>query len=464
MSKVRIVSQYPYTRDPNTIYYNRTLREISVNTPKGHTKFQSIFIPKEIDVISVNGWYPIYESSDLAESNSPSSSFIVLGQAELGPAPAGVTYPVYMPVGVTPSYQGNYVDPGADDDGDGILNFRDPDIIGSSGLPNAGYSGVDPFTTSTGVDFNILDYLSNPTDGVVNDTSQDIVLPVDNSGIIVGPNGEVKAFFGPGAAIVPPGWVLFEDIDSTDSPLPEPTPAYTADPFSTNGGDVNIKDFIQNPDQGSSNKTGSPIQIDTLESGVIVCDDGSVTLTLPGTITLGNSCTFFKDIGNLISPIAELLPAYTDDPLDVNGNDVNVKNYLNNPGPGSKNDTGTALDIQINTKSIVIKPDGTVVIYEPPTLISLEDGDILISEIDDTLSSVATSFPTPSAVSIQWFEENPQGNLVLRNSSFESVNPAVQYWENVGADSIAPRTTPYSSNTESAQFFDEDSSGNISPL
>jgi hypothetical protein len=40
----------------------------------------------------------------------------------------------------------------------------------------------------------------------------------------------------------------------------------------------------------------------------------------------------------------------------------------------------------------------------------------------------------------------------------------VQYWENVGADSIAPRTTPYSSNTESAQFFDEDSSGNISPL
>lgn len=464
MSKVRIVSQYPYTRDPNTIYYNRTLREISVNTPKGHTKFQSVFIPKEIDVISVNGWYPIYESSDLAQSNSPSSSFIALGQAELGPAPAGVTYPVYMPVGVIPSYQGNYIDPGADDDGDGILNFRDPDIIGSSGLPTAGYSGADPFTTSTGVDFNILDYLSNPTDGVVNDTTQDIVLPVDNSGIIVGPNGEVKVFFGPGAAIVPPGWVLFEDIDSTDSPLPEPTPAYTADPFSTNGGDVNIKDFIQNPDQGSSNKTGSPIQIDTLESGVIVCDDGSVTLTLPGTITLGNSCTFFKDIGNLISPIAELLPAYTDDPLDVNGNDVNVKNYLNNPGPGSKNDTGTALDIQINTKSIVIKPDGTVVIYEPPTLISLEDGDILISEIDDTLSSVATSFPTPSAVSIQWFEENPQGNLVLRNSSFESVNPAVQYWENVGANSIAPRTTPYSSNTESAQFFDEDSSGNISPL
>ena len=91
----------------------------------------------------------------------------------------------------------------------------------------------------------------------------------------------------------------------------------------------------------------------------------------------------------------------------------------------------------------------------------------MISEINDTLSSVATSFPTssiPSAISVQWFEENAQGDLVPRDSSFDSVNPAVQYWENVDSDSISPRTTPYSSNTESAQFFEEDSSGNISPL
>lgn len=211
MNKVRIVSKYPDTKDPNIIYYNRTLREISVNTGKGHVKFQSIFIPKDIDAFSINGWYPLYETSSLAQSNSPSNAFISLGQNELGSAPIGITYPVFMPVGVVPAYQGNYIDPAGDEDGDGILNFRDPDIIGSS-----------------------------------------------------------------------------------EEPIPD--------------------------------------------------------------------------------------------------------------------------------------------------------------------------LPSASAISVQWFEENAQGDLVPRDSSFDSVNPAVQYWENVGSDSISPRTTPYSSDTESAQFFDEDSSGNISPL
>lgn len=467
MKKVRIVSKYPYPKDPNIIYYNRTLREISVNTRKGHVKFQSTFVPKDIDAFSINGWYPLYETSSLAQSNSPSNSFISLGQNELGPAPVGITYPVFMPVGVVPAYQGNYIDPAGDEDGDGILNFRDPDIIGSSALPSAGYSGTDPFVTANGVNVNIKDYLSNPTGGILNDTNQDVVVAVENSGIIIGPNGEIKVFFGPGAAIIPPGWILFEDIGSTDSPLPEPNPPYTTDPFSTGGGDVNIKSFIDDPDSGSYNNTGSPIKIDTLEAGLIVCDDGSVTLTFPGTITLGDSCTFFRDQGNLTTPLSELVPAYTDDPLSFNGNDINVKDYLDNPGPGSKNTTGGPVNVQINTKSIIIKPDGTVEVYEPPNNIVLEDGCILISEINDTLSSVATSFPTssiPSAISVQWFEENAQGDLVPRDSSFDSVNPAVQYWENVGSDSISPRTTPYSSNTESAQFFDDDSSGNISPL
>ena len=125
MKKIRIVSRYPVNREKDTVYYNRPLREILTFTNGEYKKFQSVFVPKDIDTFSVNGWYPLYDSADLAKANSPTDSFIALGVNELGPAPNGVIYPVYMPAGVSPVYQGNYIDPAADDDGDGVRNVID---------------------------------------------------------------------------------------------------------------------------------------------------------------------------------------------------------------------------------------------------------------------------------------------------------------------------------------------------
>lgn len=71
---------------------------------------------------------------------------------------------------------------------------------------------------------------------------------------------------------------------------------------------------------------------------------------------------------------------------------------------------------------------------------------------------------TPSSTSVQWFEEDSNGNLVLRSASFDSTDPAVQYWENSGSDDIMPRDSAYSSTTENAQYFEVDSNGDVIPV
>jgi len=523
MKNIKKVSKLPLVVEPNTIYYSRLTREIILTTSRGKEKFQALYLPKDVDAFSVAKYYPLYATEALAKANSPTGSVVAYGESELGPAPEGITYPVYMPAGLSVKYLGDYIDPAGDDDGDGVLNFRDPDFVGLDALIDAGYKGVDPyttpsnvtlnvkdyldnpdsgtyndteseivvsvavrglmigpngekkfffgpgaaiippgyvlfqdegatgsplpapvpaytgdpfltqgltpsslssadyngtdpFTTSNNVDVNIKDYLSNPSGGSLNDTGSEVVVSVQNSGIIVGPNGEIKVFLGAGAAVVPDGWVLFEDIGSTDSPLPQPSPAYTGDPFSTTGGDVNITDYISNPDAGSFNGTGGPIEIHSLQSGVIVCDDGSVTLVPPGIITLNDSCTFFKDTGNTGYPLPDLTPAYTADPITVNSQDINVKDYLDDPNSGYKNTTGSPLDIKINTKSIVIKPDGTVVTYNPPAVITLGVDDILISDKEDKLSKVSVK------VNIEDYLDQPSSGSVNTTGTDITIN------------------------------------------
>jgi hypothetical protein len=319
MATIYKVSKLPSGPIPDgVVYYSRTTKEILTNTPEGPKKFSALIVPKYVDFIPINGFFPLLTSLELAKSYSPTGTVTAYGLAELGPPPPGVTYPVYMPNGRSDQHLGDYIDPLGDDDGDGVINFRDPDIIGLAGLPSGNYKGVDPFITSNGNSFNILDYLNNPDAGTLNDTSDDILIPISSSGIIVGPNGELKVFFGPGIANVKPGWTLFQEKDpAATSPLPEPTPAYSGtDPFVTSGGvNVNIQSFLGAPDKGSHNNTGSDITIDSIYAGMIVCADGSFSLSLPGTVTIPNGCTFFRDIGNTTSPLSGPTPAYTGDPF-----------------------------------------------------------------------------------------------------------------------------------------------------
>ena len=160
MKKIRIVSRYPVNREKDTVYYNRPLREILTFTNGEYKKFQSVFVPKDIDTFSVNGWYPLYDSADLAKANSPTDSFIALGVNELGPAPNGVIYPVYMPAGVSPVYQGNYIDPAADDDGDGVRNVIDA-------FPNDPNESAD--SDGDGIGDNADAFPNDPNEGADSD-------------------------------------------------------------------------------------------------------------------------------------------------------------------------------------------------------------------------------------------------------------------------------------------------------
>jgi len=477
MKKILKFTQFPPGPVPEGyIYYNRTTREVKLNTNFGERTYGATYIPSDIDALSINGYYPLYRNEALAKQVSPNNTAVLYDQSNLlTAAPPGVVYPLYMPLGVG-TYQGNHIDPGGDSDGDGILNFRDPDIVGLNALPGAGYNGVDPFSTSGGSSVNIKDYLENPDLGTLNNTNEDILVAIGSSGIIVGPGGETEYFFGPGSAVLKPGWTLFEDEGSTESPLPKPSPSYNSkDPFiSPNGALVNIKDYIEDPDEGSNNDTNQPILINVVKPGIIVCADGSVSYFLAGSVSVNPECTMFLDqTTDKTSPLPEPSPIYSGtDPFTTSiGDDVNIKDYLDDPDSGSLNDTGSDISVQVTEESIIVLPGGTVQpVTSVPSSITLPPGAVLFSNKSSFVNKLLTSkITTPdlgtesSSSSLQWFEGDNSNNLSLRNSELDSNNPAVQLWEEGSSNSYMPRDSDYSSTTESAQYFKEDPDGNIQP-
>ena len=477
MKKILKFTQFPPGPVPEGyIYYNRTTREVKLNTNFGERTYGATYIPSDIDALSINGYYPLYRNEALAKQVSPNNIAVLYDQSNLlTAAPPGVVYPLYMPLGVG-TYQGNHIDPGGDSDGDGILNFRDPDIVGLNALPGAGYNGIDPFSTSGGSSVNIKDYLENPDLGTLNNTNEDILVAIGSSGIIVGPGGETEYFFGPGSAVLKPGWILFEDEGSTESPLPKPSPSYNGkDPFiSPNGALVNIKDYIEDPDEGSNNDTNQPILINVVKPGIIVCADGSVSYFLAGSVSVNPECTMFLDqTTDKTSPLPEPSPIYSGtDPFTTSiGDDVNIKDYLDDPDSGSLNDTGSDISVQVTEESIIVLPGGTVQpVTSVPSSIILPPGAVLFSNKSSFVEKLVTSkIITPdlgvesTSSSLQWFESDSSNNLSLRASSFDSSNPAIQFWEEASAESYTPRDSDYSSNTESAQYFEENSDGNIHP-
>ena len=54
MATIYKVSQFPQGDiQDGVIYYNRSTREVLLNTPSGKQKFQAVYVPKEVDVISI---------------------------------------------------------------------------------------------------------------------------------------------------------------------------------------------------------------------------------------------------------------------------------------------------------------------------------------------------------------------------------------------------------------------------
>jgi len=471
MNKIYKVSRFPTHPDPTAIYYNRTTREIIINVNSKFRKFQAIHNSLGyLDAISISKYYPLFSSELDAKNSSPLGTATAYGEVDLGPAPEGVSYPVYMPDGISGSNKGDYVNPIGDDDGDGVLNFRDPDFIGISGLPVGNYDGIDPFTTSNNIEVNIKEHIGNPDEGSLNDTGSDLLISTPYSGIMVGPDGEIQLIIGPGAAILPAGFTFFEDTGNTSVPLGEPTPKYTGvDPFVTSGGSpVNIKDYIDNPDSGSANNSLDHILINTINPGIIIGPNGEIEYFLPGVVSLPPGYVLFRELDGDVS----LLPP-TDyegvDPYTTSGGvDVNIKDHISDPGSGSSNEGSTEIRLQVTEESILVMPDGTVTQVGPGVVV-IPPGGIIFSDISSLIDKavdggiIEQPIPpeAPDATSFQWFEEGAGGDLVLRSELNTSADPAIQYWEPEGSFDYIPRESPYISTEENTKYFEENTDGDI---
>tara|TARA_Y100000361_G_scaffold153063_1_gene173952 strand:- start:1950 stop:2831 length:882 start_codon:yes stop_codon:yes gene_type:complete len=209
MQKILKFTQFPPGPVPEGyIYYNRTTRQIKLSTDLGERTFDASYISADIDALSINGYYPLYRNEHLAREVSPNNSAILYNEANLGvPEPAGVNYPVFLPVGIG-TYQGDHIDPEGDSDGDGVLNLRDVDHIGFIGLPTPGWAGVDPFITSDSVSVNVKSYLPQPDQGYYNNLGRDLSDTISIEGIIIAPDGTVTNVSA-GNLTLPAGYTLF---------------------------------------------------------------------------------------------------------------------------------------------------------------------------------------------------------------------------------------------------------------
>ena len=67
-----------------------------------------------------------------------------------------------------------------------------------------------------------------------------------------------------------------------------------------------------------------------------------------------------------------------------------------------------------------------------------------------------------NSLSVQWFEKDQEGDLVLRAASLDSQGPAIELWEAVNSADYSPRESDYETEEVGIQYF-EDIDGDISP-
>ena len=67
-----------------------------------------------------------------------------------------------------------------------------------------------------------------------------------------------------------------------------------------------------------------------------------------------------------------------------------------------------------------------------------------------------------NSLSVQWFEKEQDGDLVLRTASIDSRGPAIELWEAVNSTDYSPRESDYETEEVGIQYF-EDINGDISP-
>lgn len=506
MQYIYNVSQLPYGEVPEgSIYYNRITREIVSSSRNGTKKFKAIKTPYPVNAFSINGYYPLYATAALAESKSPLGTISQFDFAQLGEAPLGINYPVFMPKGLDESYLGNYINPLGDHDDDETINFRDPQLVGIESLPLLNYRRIDPFQKPDGTYFSVKNYIARPDRGTYNNTDNPVAVATKYSGIVIDSDNNVTWVQGPGGCIIPPGGIFFKNINFLTLPLDSagyngtdpysiadgtaPTEIYSDAYTSPGGQEVDIGAYLDNGHSGYVNSSASDLFVETINAGIIVGSNGVVSYFMPGRIKVAPGSAWFIDVKNIHSPFNSIDTPYngTDPFTPFPGCSINMHDYIEytpylehlsghekNPiDEGYINNTGATVQVQVPGKALVISPSCTISPYDAGEL-SLPNGHALICESSlgllraiqkNTLEVDLPPEPDISSIQgIQWWRETSDGNLELLPDYITTYEPAVSYWEDVDEFSMTPREAPYVRYDESFQYFELDGSLNVRPF
>jgi hypothetical protein len=469
MQKIYKVSQLPYDDlvvDDDAVYYNHNIREIITKTNNGVQKFQVTVPPRGLDSFSINGFYPLYQSRAMAEHVSPLTEVIEYNEEMLrAPAPAGVSYPVYMPVGTDEFYYGNYLDPRGDENNNTVLNYRDPQEVGFFALPHLDYYREDPYVNPLGNEIlNVLEYLSKPDVGTYNDTPDPVAVCSTYPGIIVNDDGSFHSYvYGRGACMIPPSGILFQDVKQNSTVLSSASSPFAVDPYVTpSGRTVMVSNYGKGFKATFENKEVFAFDIYMIFSGIIISTSGAVTAYLPGKITLqpGDVVVMTDTFHSTLSPFDPLIVGgmfrYGDCELDV----YNLLSlYIDE---GSINESNISIDMLTSTNGILINLNGCGYTLTSPGVVTIPPNHVLFTEFSRMVYAWLRCNVKDYHVSIQWFEQGEEGELILRQEAHESSEPAVQFWETEDLF-LFPREYPYATEDESAQYFEEDEDGDVRP-
>ena len=392
MKIIKRVTQFPLRAQPEgDMAFNINTKQLRVykDNAGNYTDYDSFYVSPDVDTLGINGFYPLYRTKALADAASPLGTSHEHDASDLGIAPDGVDYPLYMPNGLSTNQHGTYIDPVGDDDGDGVPNFRDPDIIGLTALPSAGIksgSGLtDGYNTPISYDdqgnqtggvnvaaSDITDQISNPGAGSYNDTGNTITINGTGPGVLIKAAGSVIKFnlndsvdIEPGDTFIYQGGMTGSGSSSLGNAGGDSAGYTGSGNFQTsNGSTVDVENQLIGQldgtiDTGTTNNTGSNIIKSFTGTGIVVAPDGTVTnVTSPATIPDG-SILFVKSGGGNDNTHWD----GTTTPITLPGGnsvDLTGKLELDGDGNGVINNTTSSSSHSFTGSGFLVSPQGSI--------------------------------------------------------------------------------------------------------
>ena len=383
MKKIKRVTQFPLDiQSKGDTSFNINTRQLRVYKDNQGTyqDYDSYYVSKDIDALSLNGYYPLYRTQTLANEASPLGTSHPHDELQLGAAPAGITYPLYMPDGAE-MYHGNYVDPMADDDGDGVPNFRDPALLGLTALPSAGFNLSENFTTPshsggtgggvTVVVGDVLKEINNPGAGSTNMTSKDITLNATGVGVLIKSQGNIIKFakgdpvtLQPGDTLIYQGGLTSKGTSSLGNSNGDSANYSGTGNFTTNSNNVvdvagEFPSGDGTIDPGTQNNTSDNIEKTFEGQGLLVLDDGTTTI-IESPASIPPNATLFVKSGSSQDNLS--WDGSTSPFTTHSGYTVNLTNFLqlDGTGDGFINNSGDPETVSFTGDGVVVTPQGVV--------------------------------------------------------------------------------------------------------